>query len=193
MIKKAAFVLVFAILLILLFSLRAERNKVMFENLVFVTYDHQGDNMKIGSYSTLDKKGLLSVFLNREKDSVYYKYQLTDDELAKVKFLSSKKLKNFVIKRELDVGMGYAGSCNYLSYKIGNDEDKICFIQPFMDKDFNEAVMVIDSKVFIQRDSFKVARFNIDFENIKKEILRQETFDSYLPKKQLPYPPRSFR
>lgn len=84
----------------------------------------------------MDKDGVLNVYLDRERDKVYYQYKLSQSELDEINSLSDKNLDKYVIKKALDANQGYAGSRNYLSFKVNGKEDKICFILPFMDSDF---------------------------------------------------------
>ncbi len=191
--RKIALVLICVVVLVVLFSLSRGSNGEKYDDFRFVTYEHSGAELEIGSYSKIDKQGILWVFLKRSRDSAYYKYQLSASEIEKLKIFSSKKLENFVINKELDQGTGYAGSYNFLDIKAGNDEDKICFILPFMDQDFSDPMMLLQDKVFKQSESNKTVRFDIDFAGIRKEILTQEKINFYLPKKQLPMSPKVYR
>jgi len=154
-----------------------------------VSYGVENNGILISSYSTLDEKGILKVFLKRYNDSAYYKYQLTKNEIESVNKLSSKKLKDFIVKKKFEPGTGYSGSSNYLSFKIDNRNENLCFILPFMDTQFKESIQMLENKIYSQNDSCRISEFNIDFENTKKEILKQEHIDNYLPKKQSLPPP----
>ncbi|OPC69892.1 hypothetical protein BAZ12_08690 [Elizabethkingia miricola] len=184
--SKIALVLIGMLVLVVLFSISKGSKCAKYDDFRFITYEHSGEGVEIGSFSKIDKKGVLWVFLKRSKDSAYYKYQLSANEIEKLSIFSSKKLEDFVIRKQLDQGIGYAGSSNFLGLKLGNDEDKICFIKPFMDKDFNDTMMMLEDKVFKQSDSNKVAAFDIDFVSVGGEILKQERINFYLPQKQLP-------
>lgn len=154
-----------------------------------VSYDVENNGILISAYSTLDKNGVLKVFLRRNKDTVFYRYQLSKDEIENVNKLSSKKLQDFIIKKKFEPGSGYSGSLNYLTFKTNKTKEKLCFILPFMDNEFKESIQLLENKIFSQNDSCRISRFNIDFDNTKKEILKQEQIDNYLPKKQALPPP----
>lgn len=170
-------------------SLTISPEKISLDEVKFVTYEVENNDISISSYSTLDKKGVLKVFLKRNNDTAFYKYQLKKDEIESVNKLSSKKLSDFLIKKKFEPGTGYSGSLNYLSFKTSKTNEKICFILPFMDSQFQESVQLLENKIFSQNDSNRISEFNIDFETTKKEILRQQQIDNYLPKKQTLPPP----
>lgn len=155
-----------------------------------ITYDTESDNrISIHSYSKINKQGILNVYLKRYKDIVFYQYQLTKDEIEKVNQLSSKKMEDFVVKKQLDKNQGYAGNRNYITFQVGKNKDKLCFIKPFMDPNFNSVISLLEDKIYKQDESAKSSGFTIDFESIKNEIIKQNDIDNYLPQKQLPPPP----
>ncbi|AYY84525.1 hypothetical protein EGX91_08170 [Chryseobacterium indologenes] len=154
-----------------------------------VSYEIQNNEVEISSYSTIDENGVLKVFLKRYSDSAFYKYQLNSDDIKIINKLSSKKLQEFVVKKEFEEGSGYSGSLNYLSFKTQKRNEKLCFILPFMDNQFNEGITLLENKIFSQNDSCRTTKFKIDFEKTKSEILTQAQTDNYLPKKQSLPPP----
>lgn len=154
-----------------------------------VSYEIQNNEVEISSYSTIDENGVLKVFLKRYSDSAFYKYQLNSDDIKIINKLSSKKLQEFVVKKEFEEGSGYSGSLNYLSFKTQKRNEKLCFILPFMDNQFNEGITLLENKIFSQNDSCRTTKFKIDFEKTKSEILKQAQTDNYLPKKQSLPPP----
>lgn len=187
--KKIIFsvVLILCVGLILSCSLDTDKNKLV--GFKLVTYEIQNNEIEISSYSTIDENGVLKVFLKRYVDSAFYKYQLSSDDIKNLNKLSSKKLQEFVIKKKFEEGTGYSGSPNFLSFKTQKRNEKLCFILPFMDNDFNESISSLESKIYSQKDSCRTAKFKIDFEKIKSEILKQTQIDNYLPQKVLPPPP----
>ncbi|KUJ56387.1 hypothetical protein [Chryseobacterium aquaticum] len=155
-----------------------------------VSYDLKSNNeLSISAYTTLDKDGVLSVYLDRERDKVFYQYKLSHNELDAINNLSDKNLDQYVIKKALDANQGYAGSRNYLSFKVNGKEDKICFILPFMDSDFKKVIDSLEDKIYLQDDSQRTEAFTIDFKKTEKEIITQNQIDNYLPNKSLPPPP----
>ncbi|WP_156173193.1 hypothetical protein [Chryseobacterium gallinarum] len=178
------------LLIVLCTGVLFNAQKLKLGDFKLITYDVEpSNNIKIYSYSKIDKQGILSVYLKRSRDEVYYKYQLTEDEIEKINQLSSKKMKDFVVKKQLDKNQGYAGNRNYITFQVGGKKDKLCFINPFMDAGFNNIINLLKDKIYKQDDLAKSADFTIDFESAKKEIITQDEIDNYLPQKQLPPPP----
>jgi hypothetical protein len=65
-----------------------------------VSYDIKSNNeLSISAYTTLDKDGVLNVYLDRERDKVYYQYKLSQSELDEINSLSDKNLDKYVIKK----------------------------------------------------------------------------------------------
>ena len=155
-----------------------------------ISYDvESGNQLKINAYSSLDKDGVLNVYLDRERDKVFYKYKLSESELDQINSLSKNKLENYVAKRALDQNQGYAGSRNFISLKVNGKEDKLCFILPFMNSKFSKVIDSLEAKIYQQDESSVTEKFPIDFKNVEKEIMNQNQVDNYLPSKQLPPPP----
>ncbi|AZA47052.1 hypothetical protein EG346_02045 [Chryseobacterium carnipullorum] len=187
--KKLLFLTAIILCIGICLSLTFCSTKSKLNDFKLVSYDVENNGILISSYSAFDEKGILKVFLKRYNDSAYYKYQLTKNEIESINKLSSKKLKDFIIKKKFEPGSGYSGSSNYLSFKIDNKNENLCFILPFMDNEFNESISLLESKIFSQNDSCKISGFNIDFEKVRREITKQEQIDNYLPKKQSLPPP----
>lgn len=178
------------LLIVLCIGVLFNAQKMKLDDFKLITYEVDPiNNVNIHSYSIIDKQGFLKVYLKRSKDIVYYKYQLTKDEIEKINQLSSKKMKDFVAKKQLDKNQGYAGNRNYITFQVGGKKDKLCFINPFMDAGFNNIINLLEDKIYKQDDLAKSADFTIDFESAKKEIITQNEIDNYLPQKQLPPPP----
>lgn len=180
-------VLVGSILFTLSLTINSQKNKLT--DFKFVVYDIENDIISISSYSTLDKNGVLSVYLKKYNNNVFYKYQLTREEIEKVNKLSSSKLQNFVDKKQLENNTYYSGSRNYINFKVKNKDERLCFIQPFMSSEFSEIMNLLTEKIYKQDESAITTAFKIDFETIKNDILKQNKIDNYLPQKQLPPPP----
>ncbi len=180
--KKILFVFLIQIVLI------SCQKKVSYFRLI--SYDVESDNhLKINAYSLLDKNGELNVYLDRERDKVFYKYKLSENELDQIYSLSKDKLENYVAKKALDQNQGYAGSRNFISFKVNGKEDKLCFVLPFMNSDFSKVIDSLEAKIYQQDESSTTEKFSIDLKKIEKEIVNQNQIDNYLPSKQLPPPP----
>ncbi len=179
--------LLFFIALLLSATLAAQKIKI--NNFRLVAYDIEDKNVSILSYSTIDRNGVLKVYIKGYKGSAFYSYQLTNEEIEKVNQLSSEELQSFVARKELEKGMHYAGNRNYITFKTKKNSEKLCFIPPFMDSGFNEVIDLLEEKIYKQDESAKSPKFEIDFEKIKNDILKQNEIDNYLPQKDLPPPP----
>lgn len=187
--KKLLFLAVMALCIAFSVSFILGAKKSQLNDFKLVTYDIDNNSIEISSYSTLNKNGMLKVCLKRYTDTAFYNYQLSKDEVEKVNKLSSNKLQNFVIKKQLDKNYGYAGSRNYLNFKVKNRDERLCFIQPFMNPEFNEIINLLTDKIYKQDKTALTSKFEIDFRAIKQEILKQSEVDNYLPQKQFPSTP----
>ncbi len=173
----------------LILSLALSAQKIKLKDFKLVVYDIETKNVSILSYSIIDENGVLKVYLKRYKDTVFYSYQLTNEEIEKVNQLFSGSLQNFVASKELEKGSYYAGNRNYINFKVKNNNEKLCFVPPFMNTKFNEIIDLLKEKIYKQDESAKTSEFKIDFEKVKNEILKQNEIDNYLPKKESPPPP----
>ncbi|MEC5395867.1 hypothetical protein [Bergeyella sp. RCAD1439] len=174
-------------LILISFNSCAQKNKL--ENFQIVSYDLNSPNsVEINSYSTLDKEGKLKVFVNGSKGPAYYSYQLKPEDLKQINKLANKNLEEFVQKKQLAENQGYAGSRNYISF-FKKTKKQLCYIEPFMNKEFNEISNLLFDKIYSQQDSAKISKFFVDFNNVEKEILKQDKIDNYLPQKSLPSSP----
>lgn len=180
---KNLFLLITLILNILGFSQTLKVN-----NFKLVTYENASKEVKILSYTTIDKKGKLIVFLDDEKSPSYYSYQLTKNEIVELNKLFKKNFQEFIERKKLDDNEHYAGSRNFISYNYYKAIEQICFITPFMDSEFNEIIDLLQNKIYKQEPSAKISKFEIDFDSVKNSILIQEKKDNYLPQKELPPP-----
>ena len=107
--------LLFFLTLILSITLTAQ--KIKLNDFKLVAYDIETKNVSILSYSTIDRNGVLKVYIKGYKGSAFYSYQLTNEEIEKVNQLSSEELQSFVARKELEKGMHYAGNRNYITFK----------------------------------------------------------------------------
>ena len=155
----------------------------------FISYDIDSENnVTINSYSSIDKNGLLNVYMEENEIPTYYSYKLSTDELDKIKKVFNNNLHDYIEKKELGPNTFYAGNRNYITSTINKKTKKICFIEPFMKVEFNEIISLLNEKNYLQDDSAKTSKFKINFKSIKKEIILQNQIDNYLPEKKLPPP-----
>ena len=60
-----------------------------------------------------------------------------------------------------------------------------------MNSEFLKILNSLEEKIYSQQSSAEVPTFNIDFNKLEKDILKQNQIDNYLPQKTLPPPPMS--
>ncbi|AZA87895.1 hypothetical protein EG349_14345 [Chryseobacterium shandongense] len=180
------------LLLTFLLSFTGLAQKIKLENFQLVSYDINSSNkVEFNSYSTIDRNGKLNVYIDGYKGKTYYSYQLSENEIKTVNDLDKENLESFVAKKHLDPNHGYAGSRNYISFQKNGKKKEICFILPFMNSEFLKILNSLEEKIYSQQSSAEVPTFNIDFNKLEKDILKQNQIDNYLPQKTLPPPPMS--
>ena len=158
-------------------------------NLNFVEYDVDSKNqIKIEMYSELDTLNYLNVYILEDNKPAYYKYKLDSALLVKLDSLNKKNFETFIQSKKLEENHFYAGNKNFLSLKNSTTEQKICFIQPFMNSEFNLVIDSLQEIIYSQNEALKSSKFKINFKTIKKEIIKQNKINNYLPEKQLPPP-----
>ncbi|AZA55980.1 hypothetical protein [Chryseobacterium shandongense] len=180
------------LLLTFLLSFTGFAQKIKLENFQLVSYDINSSNkVEFNSYSTIDRNGKLNVYIDGYKGKTYYSYQLSENEIKTVNDLDKENLESFVAKKHLDPNHRYAGSRNYISFQKNGKKKEICFILPFMNSEFLKILNSLEEKIYSQQSSAEVPTFNIDFNKLEKDILKQNQIDNYLPQKTLPPPPMS--
>ncbi|ASW72851.1 hypothetical protein CJF12_04585 [Chryseobacterium piperi] len=55
-----------------------------------------------------------------------------------------------------------------------------------MSSSFNDIIDLLKEKVYKQDDSARISEFEINFDQIKNDIQKQNEIDNYLPEKSLP-------
>ncbi|QNN42609.1 hypothetical protein [Pedobacter roseus] len=171
----------------ILITFTCSAQKIKVQNLKLVSYDiTSSKNLEINSYSTIDQYGRLNIFVNGNHGPAYYAAQLSDDEIEAVNKLTAKDLQSFVKTKKLSAGMHYAGDRDFISFNKSKNQNKMCFIEPFMTEEFNDVINMLHDKIYKQDDSTKIKKFKIDFINIKAELYMQGKIDNFLPKKELP-------
>lgn len=180
------------LLLTFLLSFTSFAQKVKLENFQLVSYDINSSNrVEFNSYSTIDKNGKLNVYIDGYKEKKYYSYQLSETEIKLINGLDKENLESFVAKKQLDANHGYAGSRDYISFQKNGKKKEICFILPFMNSEFLKILNSLKDKIYSQQNTAETSKFNINFDKLEKDILKQNQIDNYLPQKTLPPPPMS--
>ncbi|SHM42375.1 hypothetical protein [Chryseobacterium polytrichastri] len=180
------------LLLTFILGFTSYAQKVELENFQLTSYDiNSSDKIEFSSYSTIDKNGMLNVYINGYKTETYYSYQLNDAEIKSINKLGKEDLENFIAKRQLDPNHFYAGNRNYISFQKNGKKKEICFILPLMNSEFSEVLKMLEKTIYSQQNVAKISKFDIDFNKLQIDILKQNQIDNYLPQKQLPPPPMS--
>lgn len=158
-------------------------------DLKFVEYEVNSKNqIKIEMYSELDSSNYLNVYMLENNKPVYYKYKLESALLVKLDSLNKKNFEVYIQSKKLKENHFYGGNRNFLSLKNNTTEQKICFIQPFMNSEFNLVIDSLQEIIYSQNEALKSSKFKINFKALKKEISLQNKINNYLPEKQLPPP-----
>ncbi|MCE3074861.1 hypothetical protein [Chryseobacterium gwangjuense] len=166
--------------------------KVKIENFNLISYDINSSNkVEFKSYSTIDKNGKLNVYINGYKGETYYSYQLNDEEITIINQLDKDNLEYFISKKQLEPNHFYAGDRDYISFQKKKKKKEICFILPLMSQEFQGILKMLEDKIYSQQNTAEISKFNIDFNQLEKNILKQNQIDNYLPQKTLPPPPMS--
>lgn len=180
------------LLLTFLLGLTSFAQKVKLDNFQLVSYDiNSSDKVEFNSFSSIDKNGKLNVYIDGYKGKTYYSYQLSETEIKLINDLDKENLESFIAKKQLDANHGYAGSRDYISFQKNGKKKEICFILPFMNSEFSNILNSLKDKIYSQQNTAEVSKFNIDFNKLEKDILKQDQIDNYLPQKTLPPPPMS--
>lgn len=176
---KKLTLLIFIYLGINLFS-----QKLIIKDLKIVDYELISDNkIEIKSYTTLDKKGNLTVYSDSWDGKNYFQYKLTPEEINQLNSLSDKNLESFVKQKQLNKNQYFAGNPKFISYKFKGKVYSLCFIEPFMDNEFMNILKTLNSKVYKHDEIAKIPMKTNDFEKIETEINERRKIDNYLPTK----------
>jgi len=158
--------------------------KLTIQYLKIADYDlGSNSDVEIKSHSTLDKKGNLIVYSDSWDGKNYFKYQLSQEEINKINLLVSKDLESFIKQKQLDKNQYFAGSRRFITFKVNGKIKSLCFIQPFMTDYFKDLLKVLDKKIYSHDASAIIIMPSSDFEDTKKEIIKREQIDNYLPHK----------
>lgn len=170
-------------LVMIFMSFNCFGQKLKLQNLKIVDYEIESNDIKIKSYSTLEKNGTLTVYSDSWDGQNYFRYKLTDEEINTINSLTQKNLESFVEKKELNKNQYFAGNPKFISYKMNGKETNLCFIEPFMSNEFKTILKVLSSKIYKQDNTAKIDMQKSDFTKIKMEIEKRSKIDNYLPVK----------
>ncbi|GEN68053.1 hypothetical protein [Chryseobacterium rhizosphaerae] len=176
---KKLTLLIFICLGIHLFS-----QKLTIQDLKIVDYELMPDNkIEIKSYTTIDKKGNLTVYSDSWDGKNYFRFKLTSEEINQLNSLSGKDIESFVKQKKLNKNEYFAGNPKFISYTFKEKVNSLCFIEPFMNDEFMDILKILNSKIYKHDETAKIPMLTNDFEKVKTEIRERSKIDNYLPKK----------
>ncbi len=145
----------------------------------------QKDSMFIELYSIIDMKGLAKILNDDDYHDTlkFYTHQLDKERMAKINvvFNPQKKLNTYFITKKLADNELYGGVYHafLVTYRNG-EKDSLCFIEPFMSREFNAVYKMLDDEVFYGEDTKPCNSFRIP-ENFRKSVLLNYKKSTYLP------------
>ncbi|MCT2562515.1 hypothetical protein [Chryseobacterium herbae] len=176
---KKLTLLIFICLALNLFS-----QKLLVNDLKIVDYELISDNkIEIKSYTTIDKKGNLTVYSDSWDGKNYFQYQLTLEEISQINSLANKNIESFVKQKQLNKNEYFAGNPKFISYTFKGKIYSLCFIEPFMNNEFMNIMKILNSKIYKHDENAKIPLLTNDFKKIETEIIERSKIDNYLPTK----------
>lgn len=164
------------------FSINAQKLKL--KNFILTDYEiEQNDNIYIKSFSIIDQKGNLKVYSDSYDGKNYFEYKLSTAEIEEINLLAKQSLESWIKQKQLKKNQFFAGSRRMIRFENNRKLESLCFIEPFMSEEFMNILKILNDKIYKHDSLAKIESFTVDFEKIKKEILKRNKIDSYLPDK----------
>jgi len=166
------------------------QEKPSFKKIEYVSYEDDNGKIKTDSYFVIDNYGNVNIQVKLYKGIEYSKLQLNKKEIAMLNqlFNDSTTLKNYVETNKLSAGDHYAGNYSYLSFtSLDNKIQRLVYISPFMDKDFNDMMEKITHDIIWNPGKEVVSKPSYNLDATEKEISKINK-KANLPKKELPPP-----
>ncbi len=173
-----------------LLSFKIYSQKIKVDKFELISYEFDPyNNIKIDSYTSIDRSGKLNVYIDRILQRDYYSYQLTNSEIKTINKLFNDNLTSFIDKKLVESNIkSYEEGRKYISYSINNQKKSLCFINFLMNSRFTDIIKLLNKKIYAYENSAKVSYFKIEFSRLEKEIAIQNKIDNYLPEIALPAP-----
>jgi hypothetical protein len=165
------------------FIIAQEKAKLKFKKIEIAYYEpNQSNPTKINliDYAQINEAGIVKVHLNGNRGLKFYNYQLSDKLIREINSLINDKnaLKKALVKTELKPRSHYAGSYNFISF----DNQSLCFISPYMSKEFNSIFNEIENIILEQSEKSETVNPKFNINEIEKRILAEHKKSTYLPK-----------
>ena len=169
--------------------LNAQQNaKLNFKKIELTYYEANGNPSKINviAYAQINAYGIVTVHLNGNKGLKFYRYQLSDELMSQINSLliGKNSLRKQLVKTKMDVGRHYAGSYNFIAF----DKEELCFVEPYMSKEFNLIFNQIEDIILKQFENAEIANPNFNIKGVEKRVMIEHKKSHYLPK--IEQPPR---
>ncbi len=157
--------------------------KLNCKKIELVYYETEG-KIKVSDYALVNESGYVTVHLNGNRGLKFYGYQLSDKLINEINSLFAKSsLKTNLIQTKLKPGTHYSGSYYYITC----DKESLCFIEPFMSKDFNSIFAQIENTILKQSEKAEIENPRFNIKEIKKRVIIEHKKSNYLPKIEKPH------
>jgi hypothetical protein len=189
--KKIKSSLLVVLLCIAINALSQVAEKPVFKQLTYATYESffvgKVEKAEILDLLEIDAYGKVhyrSKYYNGVADTVYQLNNKAIKKLNKI-FNGKMRLKSYLLKTKLKEGSHYGGNFDYLSYvDSSNQSDEIIVVNPFMTKEFNDALDGLGIPPHKANKKVKKIQDNL----LTTKILQCQKSTNYLPKIELPPP-----
>jgi hypothetical protein len=163
--------------------LNAQQNlKLNFKRIELTYYETNGNPLKINviNYVQINEYGIVTVHLYGNNGLKFYRYQLSNELMSQINslMLGKDSLKKQLVKTKMDAGKYYAGSYNFIAF----DNQKLCFVQPYMSKAFNLIFSQLEDIILKQSENAEIDNPKFKIKEIEKRVLIEHKKSNYLPK-----------
>jgi len=167
--------------------LNAQTNaKLNFKKIELAYYEANGNPSKINvtDYVQINEYGIVTVYLNGNNGLKFYQYQLSNELISQINSLiiGKNSVRKQLVKTKMDVGRHYAGSYNFIAF----DKDELCFIEPYMSKEFNLIFNQLEDVILKQSEKAEIANPNFKIKDVEKRVVIEHKKSNYLPKIEQP-------
>lgn len=173
-------------------SLAQDRPTALFKKIQFAGYEVTADGkQKVYFYSEIDASGVFKVQMDylREPKTVSIKLADSTIQLLNSVFNGNKKLDQYIIPKETEQGVHYAGSSyRFIQYtSLGNKTDALSFIRYILDDTLREVIIELEN-ILDQEDPPEIKLPLRPDQKFIKALSQDYKESKHLPKFKLPPP-----
>jgi hypothetical protein len=189
--KQMLFILIFSNIVNNTIAQNTLFKKIEFASFDVIPAKSKHAHIRVGLYYKIEKNGLVSILNDDDYHNTltYNSYQLSRAQLKKINsiFIYQRRLKDYVIRKNLDSVEFFQGTYNFLSVIYNNGcNDSLCFIVPFMSNDFQNVYHMLDSIYWADKKRLKKIQPFIISQYFKNSILSNYRKSALPNKKSLP-------